>query len=95
LGGYSQKVSGFRGPYIGVKISEKHEVNFTEEQLAESKKAVPLFQSGIPKNQTDLVRDRIVVSKDGNLASGEVPLMHAGIPKGDSDLVKDRNVRKY
>jgi len=95
LGGYAQKVSAFRGPAFGVKMSEKHEVNFTEEQLAESKKAVPLLQAGIPKNQADLVRDRIVVSKDGNYASGDMPLMHSGIPKGETDLVKDRNVRKY
>jgi len=95
VGGYSQKVSGFRGPYIGVKMAEKQEMHFTQEQLSESKKTMPLLHAGIPKNQADLVKDRIVVSKDGNLASSDVPLMQSGIPKGDADLVRNRNVRNY
>jgi len=33
LGRQCRKVSGYNGPSIGPKLSDKHEVNFTEEQL--------------------------------------------------------------
>jgi hypothetical protein len=63
VGRASQKVSTFSGPYIGVKLADKAERNFTEEQLRQSESIVPQLQqvhganaSGIYDTSRDIVR---------------------------------------
>lgn len=46
VGRASQKAKGFDGPYIGVKLADKQERNFTEEQLRQSESVVPILSTG-------------------------------------------------
>lgn len=46
VGRASQRLSTFSGPYLGVKLSEKNERNFTEEQLRQGETMVPTLSHG-------------------------------------------------
>jgi len=46
LSASSRNIPSFKGPYIGVKFSEKNERNFSQEILAKSISAVPLWSKG-------------------------------------------------
>lgn len=46
VGRASQKASTFSGPYIGAKLADKAERNFTEEQLRQSESIVPQLSTG-------------------------------------------------
>ena len=46
LGRHSQRVPGFPGPYIGVKLADSREVQFTEEQLRQGQGIIPLQTAG-------------------------------------------------
>eukprot|EP00003_Mantamonas_plastica_P025459 TRINITY_DN4_c0_g1_i11.p2 TRINITY_DN4_c0_g1~~TRINITY_DN4_c0_g1_i11.p2 ORF type:complete len:221 (+),score=81.17 TRINITY_DN4_c0_g1_i11:1876-2538(+) len=48
LGRQAQSL-GYDGPTLGAKLSEKREVEFTEEQLAEARGAVPLLEANANK----------------------------------------------
>jgi len=55
LGRATQKLPGFSGPYIGVKESEKHEVEFTDEQLKAGQGQLGLLVQGQQKGATSHV----------------------------------------
>ena len=46
VGRASQKISSFSGPYIGAKLADKAERNFTEEQLRQGETVVPQLSKG-------------------------------------------------
>ena len=46
LGRASQKVSGFAGPYIGVKLADAQKREWTEEQLRQGESFIPLQTAG-------------------------------------------------
>lgn len=46
VGRASQKCSTFSGPYIGVKLADKNERNFTEEQLRQGESMMPTLSHG-------------------------------------------------
>lgn len=46
LGRVSRSVSGFSGPYLGPKQSDKTERNFNEEQYKQSETMIPKISQG-------------------------------------------------
>lgn len=46
LGRASQKIGGFAGPYIGVKLADAQKREWTEEQLRQSETFIPLQTAG-------------------------------------------------
>lgn len=64
VGRASQKISSFKGPYIGAKLADKSERNFTDEQLRQGEAIVPILstgahganQSGMYDTSHDIVR---------------------------------------
>lgn len=46
LGRHAQKVPGFAGPYIGVKLADANRREWTEEQLRQGENCIPLQTSG-------------------------------------------------
>ena len=64
LGRLAQRL-GFRGPTLGAKLAEKHEYNFTEEQLIEARNMPTLVSDTTNRNtQANVfgptIRDQIV-----------------------------------
>lgn len=52
IGRAAQKVSTFSGPYIGVKLADKNERNFSEAQLRQGETMVPQLQQAHGANQS-------------------------------------------
>lgn len=97
LGAWSRKVDGFAGPYIGNKLAEENKRDFTAEQLADARKAVPLANSGSVAVEKSKGTDAIVmygkVGQDMGKSSNEVSQqMTGGIAveknKGTDAIVK-------
>ena len=61
MGRVSRKVSGYTGPALGPKLSDKHQVNFTEEQLRKGQNTLSFAQT----NQLDTQKDASSASKTG------------------------------
>lgn len=79
VGRASQKVKGFSGPYIGVKVADKNERNFTEEQLRQSESIVPVLSTGAhganASGQFDTSRDivRGAGAREATMSKNQAP----------------------
>jgi len=103
LSAASRNVSSFKGPYIGVKYADKNERNFSEEVLAKSKTAVPLWSQGDKEHKTENIDAYgIVKGKDMDKHSGGMSkwdqggISHDTGSKHDSyGIVKVKGVDKH
>jgi len=61
FGSVVQKLPGYNGPILGVKLADKSQITFTEEQLRKSANVVGLQYEGSYKHDTGLNASREVV----------------------------------
>lgn len=71
LGAVSRNVDGFEGPYLGVKHSDENKRVFTKEQIAESKKIVPLQNAGSIEVEKSKGTDKIVMYAKAGIGLGK------------------------
>jgi hypothetical protein len=65
LGSLSQKLPNYHGPKIGVKLAEKTEINFTEDQLRQSQNTVgKQYGASINHGNTTSISREVVKVKD-------------------------------
>eukprot|EP00735_Rhodelphis_limneticus_P014255 TRINITY_DN825_c0_g1::TRINITY_DN825_c0_g1_i1::g.25462::m.25462 TRINITY_DN825_c0_g1::TRINITY_DN825_c0_g1_i1::g.25462 ORF type:complete len:228 (+),score=69.79,sp/Q24799/MYPH_ECHGR/42.26/4e-37,CH/PF00307.26/1.6e-17,CAMSAP_CH/PF11971.3/0.002,CDC24/PF06395.6/0.089,CDC24/PF06395.6/6.9e+03 TRINITY_DN825_c0_g1_i1:55-738(+) len=100
LGSVAQKVPGYNGPKIGLRVADKNVRQFNEEQIKESKKAVPMTSmgdhgaAGNASGMFDRSRN-IVKTTDSGAATSTIPQQSAGSVGGanQSGMVdKSRNI---
>jgi len=88
LGRLSRKIPGYSGPSIGAKLSDKHEVQFTDEQLKKGRSELSFAQANQHETQklvSDARRpamDNVVRSKDTGTTIAQVSLLDK--PKRDA-----------
>jgi hypothetical protein len=93
-GSLAQKVPGFNGPQLGIKIADKQEIQFTDEQLRKSNAMVGLQYEGSTKHETGLNSGReIVKSKDTGLR-GTTSQQSGGSIAHETGLHSSRDVVK-
>lgn len=82
LGAVSRKVNGFKGPYLGVKLSDENKREFSEEQLIAMRMAVPMHNAGSVYIEKEKGTDSIVmygkVGQEMGQASSEVTQQNSG-----------------
>jgi hypothetical protein len=85
LSAASRNISSFKGPYIGVKYAEKNERNFSDEVLAKSKSAVPMWNQGDKEHKTENIDAYgIVKGKDMDKHTGALSKWEQGALQNDT-----------
>jgi len=81
LGRVSRRVKGFAGPYLGPKMSDKHEVHFTEEQLRKGANELNFAQANQQETQKIVSQylkpgsDSVIKTKETGTRTAELGLL--------------------
>lgn len=78
LGGKVQKLPDYKGPLLGTKQSDENKRQFTQQQLNDAKKIVPLQNAGSIHIQKNKSTDQIVKSTEVSVDKGGMSQQNSG-----------------
>jgi len=94
FGSIVQKLPGYDGPQLGIKMADKRNIEFTEEQLRRSSNTVGLQYEGSFKHDTGLNASREVVKvKDPGLRGATTQQMGGSIAYGSGASISNNIVK--
>jgi len=94
FGSVVQKLPGYSGPTLGIKIADKQKIEFTEEQLRKSQATVGLQYEGSNKHDTGLHYARNVVKVNDAGIRGATTQQMGGSIAYDSNKSISNNIVK-
>jgi len=95
LGRVSRKITEFKGPYLGPKMSDKHEVQFTDEQLRKGANELNYAQSQQKEfqkytHEANKMAHSVIKTKETGTATSDLGLLD----KPKLDAQKDASSAK-
>lgn len=94
FGSVVQKIPNYRGPKLGVKLAEKNEINFTEEQLRQSQNIVGRqYDAAINHGNVTSISREVVKVKDTGLRGVQSQQTGGSIAKEREHSIKNNVVK--
>lgn len=94
FGSVVQKLPGYSGPQLGIKLADKNEINFTEDQLRRSSNIVGQQYEGSFKHETGLHAAREVVKTKDSGVRGVTTEQMGGSIKHEGNKSISNNIVK-